>query len=89
MVQRNTARHLRERIVNPVERPLTTDELFRRIDEMPMSAGDREQAKANLRTAEAIAEGLSRIVTAIRSLAASIAPRSTRRSAPRNSPAPR
>ena len=77
--------------MNPVERPLTitTDELYRRIDEMHMSTPDRERAKSSLRTGEAIAEGLSRIVIAIRSLPASIALRSTRRSVLRNSPAPR
>jgi hypothetical protein len=32
--------------------------LFRRIDAMPMSVHDRERAKAMLRTAESIADGL-------------------------------
>jgi hypothetical protein len=75
--------------MNTAARPFTLDEFYRRIDEMPMSARDREQAKVNLRTAEAFAEGLSRIVIAIRSLAESIGLRSTRRSMLRNSPAPR
>ncbi len=75
--------------MNPVARPLTTDELCRRIDEMPMSADDRARAKASLRAAEAFADAMFRVVTAIRSLASSIAFPSTRRSALRNSPAHR
>jgi hypothetical protein len=75
--------------MNPVARPLTTAEFCRRIDELPMSLDDRARAKASLRTAEAFAEALFRIVTAIRSLASSIALQTTRRSALRNSPAHR
>ena len=68
---------------------LSTAELFRRIDEMPMSVHERERAKAALQTAERIAEGLASIVIGLKSLAARIAPASTRRSTLRNSPAPR
>ena len=68
---------------------LSTAELFQRIDEMRMSVHDRERAKATLRTAESIAEGLGLVVTAMRSLIARIAPASTPRSTLRNSPAPR
>ena len=71
------------------EPSLSTAELFRRIDEMPMSVHDRERAKAMLRTAECIAEGLGAAVTAVRSLIARVAPASTPRSTLRNSPAPR
>ena len=67
---------------------LSTAELFQRIDEMRMSVHDRERAKATLRTAEHIAEGLAFIVTGFKSLAAQIV-QSTRRSTLRNSPAPR
>jgi len=68
---------------------ISTAELFRRIDEMPMSLHDRERAKAALQSAERIAEGLGFIVTRLKSLAAWIAHQTTRRSALRNSPAPR
>ena len=68
---------------------VSTADLLRRIDEMPMSLVDRERAKATLRTAECIAEVLVSIVTRIRSLSARIALPSTRRSTLRNSPAPR
>jgi hypothetical protein len=73
----------------PTVPSLSTADLFRRIDEMPMSVHDRERAKATLRTAESIAEGLGLVVTAMRSLIARIAPASTPRSTLRNSPAPR
>ena len=72
----------------PTVPSLSTADLFRRIDEMPMSVHDRERAKATLRTAEHIAEGLAFIVTGFKSLAAQIV-QSTRRSTLRNSPAPR
>ena len=71
------------------EPSLSTAELFRRIDAMPMSVHDRERAKATLRTAECIAEGLGSVVAAVKSLIARIAPSSTHRSTLRNSPAPR
>ena len=75
--------------MNTVDRPFTLEEFYRRIDEMPMSARDRAHAKANLRTAEAVAETLSRVLIAVRSLAAWTGLSPTRRSMLRNLPAPR
>ena len=68
---------------------ISTAELFRRIDEMPMSVYDRERAKAMLQKAERIADGLASIVTGLRAVASRIALPTTRRSTLRNSPAPR
>ena len=68
---------------------LSLAELFRRIDEMPMTSHDRARAKATLQTAEHIAEWLASVVIMLRPLAARIASPSTRRSTLRNSPAPR
>ena len=68
---------------------LSTEELFRRIDQMPMNVHDRERAKATLRTAERIAESLAWIVAGLRSSTARIGFPSMRRSTLRNSPAPR
>jgi len=73
--------------MNPVNRPFTLDEFYRRIDEMPISPGDRANAKASLRRAEFFADGLFWVVNAIRSVAESTGLRSTRRSMLRNSPA--
>ena len=68
---------------------ISTAELFRRIDEMPMSVYDRERAKAMLQKAERIADGLASVVTGLKALASRIALPTTRRSTLRNSPAPR
>ena len=68
---------------------LSTAELLRRIDEMAMTPHDRARAKASLLRSEYIAESLASVVTALQSLGARIALASTRRSALRNSPAPR
>ena len=83
--------------LQPNERPLTFDEMSRRIDDMPMSIRDRERAKASLQSAERFADGLFGIFTALRSVAPPFAHwfaqrlvrPSTRRSTLRNSPAPR
>ncbi len=55
------------------QRHLARETLYRRIDDMPMSVVDREAAKAQLRAAESIADGLCDLVAAVRSGAATIA----------------
>jgi hypothetical protein len=56
-----------------VQRPLGNDTLYRRIDDMQMSAADRARAKAQLRAAEGFADVLCGTLAAIRSSAAFVA----------------
>jgi hypothetical protein len=53
--------------------PPARDSLHARIDEMQMSAADREHAKAQLRAAERFADGVWHAVMALRAGAAFIA----------------
>ena len=58
--------------MKPVERTPANDTLYRRIDAMPMSVTDRENAKANLRVADSFVDGVFSLVAAMRSMAASV-----------------
>ena len=57
--------------MKPVRPTLANDTLYRRIDAMPMNVTDRENAKANLRVADAYVDGVFAMVAAMRSTAAS------------------
>jgi hypothetical protein len=52
-----------------IQRPLANDTLYRRIDEMKMSAPDREYAKAQLRAGERMADDFCDLLAALRSCA--------------------
>jgi hypothetical protein len=58
--------------MKPVQRTPANDTLYRRIDAMPMSVTDREFAKANLRFADSVVDGIFSLITALRSMAASV-----------------
>jgi hypothetical protein len=55
------------------QRLLANETLYRRIDDMRMGVTDREAAKAQLRAADSIADGLCDLVAAVRSGAAAVA----------------
>ena len=58
--------------MKPVQRTPANDTLYRRIDAMPMSVTDREFAKANLRFADSVVDGIFAFLTAMRSTAACV-----------------
>jgi hypothetical protein len=58
--------------MKPVQRRPANDTLYRRIDAMPMNATDRAIAKANLRAADSFVDAVFDLITALRSMAASV-----------------
>jgi hypothetical protein len=58
--------------MKPVRPTPANDTLYHRIDAMPMNVTDREFAKARLRDADSFVDGVFALVTAMRSVAASV-----------------
>ena len=58
--------------MRPTRRTLANDMLYRRIDELPMSAADRRFAKAQLRAADNFVDGAFALAAAMRSMTASV-----------------